>query len=105
MTLPSGQTFVTWLSGNQNQPTAPNPGVIGFSTAALVEGTEEEWLRSYFEPRAAEERRAAGSVGATDAGDAARALVGTLPPLSINASGVTVSGIYSGHTVTDSNGQ
>ena len=52
VTLPSGQTFVTWLSGNQNVPTAPNPGIIGFSIAGLVEGTEEEWLRSFFEPRA-----------------------------------------------------
>ena len=26
VTLPSGQTFVTWLSGNQNVPTALQPG-------------------------------------------------------------------------------
>lgn len=49
VTLPNGRTYVVWASGNQNKPTAPNPGEW-VSVAGLVDGTEEQWLQSYFSP-------------------------------------------------------
>ena len=49
VTLPNGHTYVVWASGNQNKPTAPNPGEW-VSVAGVVKGTEEQWLQSYFSP-------------------------------------------------------
>ena len=47
VTLPSGQTYVVWGSGNQGVATPPNKP-MGSSVAGLVDGTEQEWLESYF---------------------------------------------------------
>lgn len=47
VTLPTGQTYVVWGSGNQGVPTSPNPP-MGQSVAGIVEGTEQEWVESYF---------------------------------------------------------
>jgi hypothetical protein len=49
VSLPNGETYVVWASGNQNKPTAPNPGEW-VSVAGVVRGTEAEWLQSYFPP-------------------------------------------------------
>jgi hypothetical protein len=45
--LPDGTTYVVWGTGNQGQPTAPNPS-IGFNGAGIVNATQQEWLESYF---------------------------------------------------------
>ena len=56
VTLPAGMlgvhqtkpwTYVVYASGNQGIPTRPNPPE-GFSQAGLVEGSEQEWLESFF---------------------------------------------------------
>eukprot|EP00729_Bicosta_minor_P015843 gene15843-3848_t len=47
VTLPSGDTYVVWGSGNQGVPTAPNIG-FGAGVAGIVKGTEQEWLESFF---------------------------------------------------------
>ncbi len=56
VTLPAGMlgphqtkpnTYVVWISGNQGAATPPNRGE-GFSEAGLVEGSEQEWLESFF---------------------------------------------------------
>jgi hypothetical protein len=56
VTLPTGMlgphqtkphTYVVWLSGNQGEATKPNRPE-GFSVAGLVEGSEQEWLESFF---------------------------------------------------------
>ena len=43
----SGCTDVVYTSGNQGKPTRPNEPE-GFSQAGLVEGSEQEWLESFF---------------------------------------------------------
>ena len=48
VTLPNGQTYVVWASGNQGSGTAGNPG-MGMSVAGLVNGTEQEWVESFFQ--------------------------------------------------------
>eukprot|EP01052_Picozoa_sp_SAG31_P016331 SAG31_NODE_1077_length_10037_cov_3.515899_3_plen_97_part_00 len=47
VTLPTGHTYVVWNTGNQGESTPPNPAA-GFSGAGLVNGTEQEWVESYF---------------------------------------------------------
>ena len=56
VTLPAGMlgahqtkpwTYVVYTSGNQGRPTHPNQPE-GFSQAGLVEGSEQEWLESFF---------------------------------------------------------
>lgn len=47
VTLPTGQTYVVWGSGNQGEPTAPNPP-MGQAVAGVVEGTEQQWVESFF---------------------------------------------------------
>ena len=56
VTLPAGLlgahqtkpwTYVVWGSGNQGAGTKPNIGE-GFSEAGLVQGSEQEWLESFF---------------------------------------------------------
>jgi hypothetical protein len=47
VTLPNGQTYVVWLSGNQGVSTPPNIP-MGQSVAGIVNGTEQEWVESYF---------------------------------------------------------
>ena len=50
VTLPTGQTYLVWNTGNQGEATPPNPPA-GFSGAGLVDGTEQEWLESFFAGR------------------------------------------------------
>jgi hypothetical protein len=47
VTLPTGQTYVVWGSGNQGVATKPNIG-MGMSVAGLVHGTEQQWVESWF---------------------------------------------------------
>ena len=56
MTLPAGMlgahqtkpwTYVIYNSGNQGVATPPNTAEF-FSEAGLVEGSEHEWLESFF---------------------------------------------------------
>ena len=47
VTLPTGKTYVVWNTGNQGEATPPNPPA-GFSGTGLVDGTEQEWLESFF---------------------------------------------------------
>ena len=47
VTLPSGETYVVWNTGNQGESTPPNPSA-GFSGAGIVNGSEQQWLESYF---------------------------------------------------------
>ena len=42
-----GRADVVYTSGNQGKPTRPNQPE-GFSQAGLVEGSEQEWLESFF---------------------------------------------------------
>lgn len=48
VTLPNGQTYVVWASGNQGSGTAGNPP-MGMSVAGLVNGTEQAWVESFFQ--------------------------------------------------------
>ena len=47
VTLPNGQTYVVWGSGNQGVGSPGNPGE-GMSVAGIVHGTEQAWLESYW---------------------------------------------------------
>jgi DNA replicative helicase MCM subunit Mcm2 (Cdc46/Mcm family) len=51
VTLPSGETYVIWMSGDQGHVYFPdiNPRVTIASVAAIVNGTEQEWLESHFQ--------------------------------------------------------
>ena len=52
VTLPNGHTYVVWGSGNQGVPTpAAGDPPEGMSVAGIVEGTEQQWVESYFEAR------------------------------------------------------
>ena len=52
VTLPNGHTYVVWDSGNQDVPTrAAGDPPEGMSVAGIVEGTEQQWVESYFEAR------------------------------------------------------
>ena len=48
VTLPNGQTFFVHWTGNQGRATPPNNVHMSFQAAGLVNGTEQEWLESYF---------------------------------------------------------
>ena len=47
VTLPSGDTYVVWGSGNQGAGSAGNRD-MGMSVAGIVHGTEQEWVESFF---------------------------------------------------------
>ena len=47
VTLPNGDTYVVWGSGNQGVATAPNDP-MGMSVAGIVHATEQEWVESWF---------------------------------------------------------
>lgn len=49
ITLPGGEraTYVVWLTGNQAVPSGQNLPAA-FNAAGLVNGSEQEWLESWF---------------------------------------------------------
>jgi hypothetical protein len=48
VTLPNGQTYFVYWTGNQGRATPPNNVHMSFQAAGIVNGTEQEWLESYF---------------------------------------------------------
>ena len=48
VTLPDGRTYFVYWTGNQGRPTPPNNIHMSFQAAGLVNGTQQQWLESYF---------------------------------------------------------
>eukprot|EP01009_Symbiontida_sp_KSa7_P006867 NODE_3371_length_403_cov_465.155367_g2837_i0.p1 GENE.NODE_3371_length_403_cov_465.155367_g2837_i0~~NODE_3371_length_403_cov_465.155367_g2837_i0.p1 ORF type:complete len:51 (-),score=8.57 NODE_3371_length_403_cov_465.155367_g2837_i0:61-213(-) len=47
VTLPSGQTYVVYMTGNQGEAMLPN-SPMQLQGAGIVNGTEQEWMESFF---------------------------------------------------------